>query len=437
MKRLNRLARARPGQMRAASAVPAASECDIVVEQVGARGDGLASAPGGGPIYVPYALPGERASVRLVGDRAEVLALLDPSAERQAAPCAQFGRCGGCQLQHWREAPYLAWKREEVVRALARRGVEVEVAPIIPAWGEGRRRAGLHAAREAGAVRLGFVARGGAELIDVARCPVLAPALERAIPALLDVARIFAPQRGEMVMQCLASEAGIDVALKGLSSEARLEPALLSAAARVAEEADLARLSIDEAPLVTRRTPQLIMGGAVVSPPPGAFVQPTALGEAVLARLVLEGVAGAERVIDLFSGLGTFALRLAGLAPVHAVDSGASLLATLQDGANVAPDGRKKVTTLRRDLLRAPMSALELKTFDTVVMDPPRSGARRQAEQIGASKAQRVVMVSCDPGAFARDARILIDAGFRLGTVTPVDQFRWSPHIEVVGVLSR
>lgn len=437
MKRQNRLARARPAPNGARGALPPASEerlLDII--SIGARGDAVAEGAKG-PIYAPFALPGERVRARVTGERAEVLEVLTPSPVRRAAPCKHFGRCGGCQLQHWEETAYLAWKRDQVVDALARKHLAVEVEPTIPAWGEGRRRAAFHAGRVSGQVRLGFVERGGAKLTPVSMCPVLAPQLEAMLPKLAPIAELFTPQRGEITLHCLLTDAGVDVGIKGAGRAEALHRAGLEQAAALAEAAGLARLSIDGETLIERAKPSLRMGLARVTPPPAAFLQPTALGEETLARLVLEALAGAERVIDLFSGIGTFALRLAERAEITAAESDVEMLAALKAAADGAGGALKQVTILRRDLLRTPLSSLEMKKYDGAVIDPPRSGARLQAEQLGRAPIRKLAYVSCDPASFARDVKVLIEYGFHLTRVTPVDQFRWSPHIEVVGALER
>jgi 23S rRNA (uracil1939-C5)-methyltransferase len=439
MKRFDRPARARPNLGRAAppGSAPSASprQARLLVAEMGARGDAVAESDEG-PVYLPYALPGETVDATLAGERATSLIVVSPSTERVAPPCQHFGRCCGCQLQHWADAPYLAWKREQVMRALARRGIEAPVEEIVVAWGEGRRRAAFHGQRVGKMVRFGFVERGGAKIEPIRVCPVLSPDLATALPRLRALTEIFAPARGEINLQALATETGLDVAVKGAGKPQSFDRARLERASAAAEEADLARLSFDGEVLVARRKPMLSMGRARVSPPPGAFVQATLAGEEALGRLVMDALHGAERVADLFSGIGTFALRAADIAETLAVEADAEMLTALKQAAD-AVGGLRGVATERRDLLRAPLASLELKRFDAIVFDPPRAGARLQAEQIGQSKAKRVVAVSCDPATFARDARVLIDAGFKLTRVTPVDQFRWTPHIEVVGAFER
>ncbi len=404
---------------------------------MGARGDAVAAGPQG-PIYAPYALPGERIRGRITDGRAELIELLQASPERQEPACRHFGRCGGCQLQHWQETPYLAWKRLQVVEALQKRGLGgAEVAAAIPAWGAGRRRAAFHAARQNGQVRIGFIERGGAKLTALSQCPVLVPQLEALALKLAPLAEAVLPQRGEITLHALMTDAGVDLAIKGAGRAAFLHRAALENLSALAAQLDLARLSIDGEPIVERAKPRLRMGRAIVAPPPGAFLQPTALGEETLARLALEALKGAERVIDLFSGIGTFALRAAEQAEVLAAEADDEMLRALKQAADGAGGALKQVTTLRRDLLRTPISSLEMKKFDGAVIDPPRSGARLQAEQIARAPVRRLAYVSCDPASFARDLKVLVEHGFTVTKITPVDQFRWSPHVEVVGALER
>lgn len=406
---------------------------DIV--EMGARGEGVAGGEDG-PTYVPFALPGERVRARVLGGRANAVVVEQPSADRVAPACGHFGRCGGCQLQHWADRPYLDWKHEQVVRALTRRSIDISVDPIVQAWGEGRRRAAFHAQRSGERVLFGFVERGGARIEPVQHCPVLAPALADALPQLRTLSGAFAPARGEITLQCLLTDTGLDVSIKGAGKPAAFDRSRLEHAAATAERLDLARLAFDGETLVARRAPTVRIGPASVAPPPGAFLQATAEGERVLGEAVVAALAGAERIADLFCGVGTFALRLAGAAEVHGVEGDGDMLEAMKRAAD-AVGGLRGVSVERRDLLRAPLAALEMKRFDAVVFDPPRSGAKLQAEQIGASKVRRVVAISCDPATFARDVKVLVDAGFTLLSVTPVDQFRWSPHVEVMGVLAR
>ncbi len=433
MKRIHRLARPRPQAARGALAPPTPRVETLDFTEIGARGDAVAAFEGA-PVYAPFILPGETARVRVLGERAELIALEQASAARVAPVCRHFGRCGGCALQHWADVPMLAWKRDLVIRALARRGVEAQVAETIAAWGAGRRRAAFHARRAGAGVRVGFIERGGARLTDLAECPVLTPALVAALPALRELAALLAPERGELSITCLESEVGVDVNIKGAARAAARDGDMFARIGAVMEAHDLARVSLDGEPVLTRHAPVLTMDSVRVAPPPGAFVQATRAGEEALASLAMAALAGARRIVDLFAGCGTFSLRAASLGEVHAVEGDEDMRKALQQAADGA---LRKITTARRDLVRTPVSAIELKPYDGAILDPPRAGARLQAQQIATSRIVRVAAVSCDPASFARDARILIDGGFSLTRVTPVDQFRWSPHVELVGIFTR
>lgn len=434
MKRFDRSQRP-PSQRGVIPASPAPRELVITIGEVGARGDGVV--PGDeGPLYVPFTLPGEQVRARVLGERGEIIAVETPSSDRVAPVCRHFGRCGGCQLQHWAEPAYLDWKRTQVIQALARRGIDTEVDAILPAFGAGRRRAAFHGARAGKVVKVGFMERGGARLGPIEVCPVLAPGLAAAFPALTAITTAFAPEKGALTMPTLLTDTGLDIDVKGAGRVSSFDRAQLEAAAEIATQFDLARLSFDGEAAAVMRAPRVRMGTASVVPPPGAFLQATAQGEETLGGLVTEALSGATRAVDLFSGVGTFALRLAPHMDVLAVEGDDAMLAALKAAAD-AVGGLRGVNVARRDLLRQPMSSLELKRFDAVVFDPPRSGAKLQTEQIAQSKASLVAAVSCDPATFARDVRILIDAGFTLTRVTPVDQFRYSPHVEVVGILRR
>ncbi|MFG1359406.1 class I SAM-dependent RNA methyltransferase [Xanthobacter pseudotagetidis] len=409
---------------------------ELRLTRMGAQGDAVAEGPSG-PLFVPYALPGERVAATIEGERARLDAVLEASPERAAPACRHFGRCGGCLLQHWELAPYLAWKRGLVAEALSRERIAADVAPVADAHGAGRRRVIFHArqygAKNGAKTVVGFAERKSHAMVDLAECPVLAPDLAQALPAARAVAQALAPRNKPLDIQVIASATGLDLDVRGSGP---LPPALLMDLAQLAERFGLARVTRHGELVLQRVAPVLMMGRARVELPPAAFLQATAEGEARLAAAVADGVAGAKRVADLFAGIGTFALRLAEGARVHAVEGNAPAVAALLKAAR-ATAGLKGVEGEARDLFRRPLLPEELSAFDAVVIDPPRQGAEAQARQLAAAKVGRVVYVSCSATTFARDARALIDGGFRLGGVTPLDQFRYSPHVELVGVFER
>jgi len=390
-----------------------------------------------GPAYVPYTLPGETVTVERVPghpDRRHLLHVDKPSHERATPICKHFGQCGGCALQHWSLAEYHLWKRGLVAEALEQQGVLAPLAPLIDAHGEGRRRAVLHARRGGHDVlEVGFAAPRAHHIVAIDACPVLAPELAGAIKAAWAIAETLKLTDKPLDIHVTAADNGLDVDVRGSGP---LKPDHITRLARIADAHGLARLTRHGELVTQRAQPLLAVGRAQVPLPPGSFLQATAEGEATLARLVLEHVGKAKRVADLFAGIGTFALRLAEKARVTAADSEANAIKALQRAA-ATTSGLKQIEALPRDLFRRPLVASELKVFDAVVFDPPRQGAEAQARELAASTVKTIVAVSCDPATFARDVRILVDGGYKLIGVTPVDQFRWSHHVEVVGVLGK
>jgi len=407
---------------------------ELVIERLGRQGDGIAQ----GPVYAPFTLPGERVAGEVVGDRMEAPKILTPSADRVAAPCRHFNSCGGCALQHASDAFLAAWKRAVVVAALAAQGIEAEVAETITSPPRSRRRATFSARRTRKGALVGFHARRAGAIVAIQDCPLVAPALLQAIPAVEALALAGGSRKGELKVAVTATGSGLDVAVEGgkAPEDGAEGAALRMTLAGVAEAHGLARLTWGGEPVALSRPPSVRFGCATVQPPPGAFLQATAEGEAALVRLVREGVGEAARVADLFAGCGTFSLPLAETAEVLAIEGDAALTAALQAGWRGA-EGLKRLTVETRDLFRRPLLGAELAKVDAVVFDPPRAGAEAQAREIAKSAVPRVVGVSCDPATFARDARILLDSGYRLTRVTPVDQFRWSGHVELVGVFER
>lgn len=405
----------------------------LEITGVGAQGDGLAEGA-----FVPFTLPGETVEAGVESGRGELTAVLRPSEDRVVPPCPHFGKCGGCALQHWSHAPYLAWKTEQIRLALARERIEPEFAPAFAAPPGSRRRLALHARKGPGGVRLGYKARRSWSLVEAAVCPIADPRLVAAFPALRAIAAPFLQHpKSAPTLHATLTETGIDVDVTGvekksggLSADARMR------AAEAAQAADLARLTLDGEVLYGARPPTVRFGAASVVLPAGGFLQAVVAAETAMAEAAMAAVAGAGRVVDLFSGAGAFSFRLAEVASVHAVDGADAAIAALSRAVGTTR-GVKQVTAEARDLFRRPLSAAELKRFDAAVFDPPRAGAAAQAAALAESKLATVIGVSCNPATFARDARALADGGFRLERVTPVDQFLWSPHIELVGVFRR
>jgi 23S rRNA (uracil1939-C5)-methyltransferase len=408
----------------------------LVISGVGRHGDGVADTVAG-PVYVPYTLPGETVEVTAAPghpDRPGLLRVETASPDRVAPVCGHFGICGGCAVQHWATPNYRAWKRELVVLALAEARLDAAVGDLVDAHGAGRRRAVFHARRGTHDVLVtGFAARRAHHVVAIDHCPVLARELAGALAAAWAIAERLAIQGKPLDIQATATDAGLDVDVRGSGP---LSPTLMAGLAEIAEAHGLTRLTRHGEPVAQRAVPFVRMGRASVALAPGAFLQATAAGEQAIADVVLAETRQARRVADLFAGVGPLALRLAERASVTAADSDEAAIMALSRAA-ATTHGLKPVSTERRDLFRRPFAAGELSRFDAVVFDPPRQGAQAQARELAAAAVPLVIAVSCNPTTFARDARILCDGGYRLAAVVPIDQFRYSAHVEIVARFER
>jgi len=405
---------------------------ELTISTLGHRGDGIAET-GAGSVFVAGGLPGEIVRAELKGNRAAIAEIVRKSPERTEQACGHFSLCGGCQVQHLSEPAYLAWKQQLVRAAFATQGLEVPVAAVVPCKPGTRRRAALTAVKAGRRVLMGYHEKATHKLVDIQECPVLVPPIVEALPGLRKLCALVMPKKGDVRVSVLSTSSGLDVALDKATPKYTAKIPDLS---QLAMEMDLARLTINGEILLEARPPALIMNGMPVVPPPGGFAQATAPAEAALAELVSNAVGEARKVADLFAGIGTFALRLAEAASVHAVESDAAALKSL-DTVLRRRQGLKQITMERRDLFRRPLMAEELTGFDAVVFDPPRAGAQEQAKQLAQSKVPLLVAVSCNPATLVRDAKLLMDGGYDIETVVPVDQFLWSPHIECVAIMKR
>ncbi len=372
---------------------------------------------------VPRVLPGEEIAPRTDG----TWRIVTPSPDRVTPPCPHFTACGGCAIQHAADPFVENWKAGIVRGALAGQGIEGEIGRILTSPPQSRRRARLSARRLKKGALLGFHARATDTIIDNPHCKILTPALMALRPALLDLAQMAAPRSREIGITVTDSPAGADVVVEDARD---LDAALRQDAATWAARAGVARLTWNRELAAQIEAPWQPMGRARVVPPPGAFLQATREGEAALVSFVRGAVRGATRVADLFSGVGTFSLPLAEDAEVHAVEGEAAMVEALQKGWRGAP-GLHRVTTEVRDLFRNPLLPEDLRRVDAAVIDPPRAGAEAQVRELAQARLPVVAYVSCNPASFARDARVLLAAGYRMDPITVVDQFRWSPHVEL------
>ncbi|MFN3281785.1 MAG: class I SAM-dependent RNA methyltransferase [Tabrizicola sp.] len=401
----------------------------VTIERLGHLGHGIAP----GPVYVPGTLPGEMVEGTPDGDRLLDPKIVTPSVNRVKPPCRHARACGGCQLQHASDAFVAGWKQEVVANALAGQGLAADFLPLVTCPARSRRRATLSARRTRGGVLIGFHARASDTITESPDCQLLHPGILEALPGLQALVQTGGSRSTELSLQVTLTRGGPDVVVTGGKP---LDAALRMDLARLVEAHGFSRLTWGGETVALRDRPALTMGTAVVVPPPGAFLQATAEGEAALLAAVRQALGPQKRVVDLFSGVGTFTLPLAGDMEMHAVEGDAAMTRALDLAARNTPD-LHRISVETRDLFRRPLEPDELRNFTGAVIDPPRAGAEAQTDRLARSEIPVIAAVSCNPVTFARDARALSDGGYRLDWVRVVDQFRWSTHIELVARLSR
>ena len=404
----------------------------LSIERVGAQGDGVASGEIG-PVFVPFTLSGERVNCAVKGSEGTAMSVLTASPDRIEPVCRHFEACGGCTSQHWAAAPYLEWKRELVREALASKGIEADVRPVNASLPGERRRVAFTARKLHEGIMIGFNAARSNDIVEIGECPVSMPALIAALPALKRLAAILVTKNDPARLSVTQTDTGLDISVDGI-------PAPKGEARKRASEYTIlnnwTRLSVAGEIIVEPRKPVLSFGKVPVFLAPGGFLQAVHHVEEAMAALVCFHLAKSKKVADLFAGAGSFTFRLAEKSAVHAVESDAGSVAAL-DHAWKHVQGLKPISAEKRDLFRRPLMPFDLKAFDGVVFDPPRAGAEAQCAVLAKSAVRRIAAVSCNPVTLARDLRILIDGGYKLLSVTPFDQFLWSPHVEAVALLER
>jgi 23S rRNA (uracil1939-C5)-methyltransferase len=404
----------------------------VTIDALGHSGDGVAETATG-RTFIPYTLPGETVEIERDGERARVTRIVTASANRVAPLCRHFGVCGNCALEHMAPGAYRDWKSEQVRAAFAQRGIVADVEPIVAIAPGTRRRAIFSAIRTPHGTVFGFHERHSDQIVQIEECATLVPAIVGKLAMLRAIANIVLSRWKPARITVLACDNGLDIAIAGAGKPDRT---MLEKLGAYGTDPAIARLVVDGVEVFRNRIPEILAGPAQLQPTPGGFVQAARTAEEARATAVNGHVGDAKAVADLFCGIGTFTFRLAASAPVTAVESEAALLAALEAGSRKAR-GLRKITTRRRDLFTNPLAPVELAPFAAVVFDPPAAGARAQAEMLAKSTVPRVVAVSCNPATLARDARILIDGGYRLTRVLPVDQFLFSAEIEAVATFSR
>jgi len=440
--------RSQKGRRKRPAAQVPSETLEVIIDDLGAQGDGVAKGEVLGQdqtIYVAGALPGERVKVQTTAKRgdglvADILDILQPSADRIAVGCPYYEHCGGCALQHMRPQAYADWKRDRIVRVLAQRGfdsVEVLNPVLIP---EGtRRRVSFTACRRGKVVTTGFNARSSHDIVAIDCCPLLVDGLNDLIVPLSEALQPILDDGARVRIAVTQCDNGADILIEG-----RATPGLegREALAAFVQSTDAVRLSWKENdlspdPITQKHAPLIYLSGVPVELPQGAFLQASLEGEQAIRDAVLEGLGeNTSRIADLYCGLGSFSIPLSRHGIVDAYDAIEAPVRALERAAGRADLGGR-IKAHVRDLSRQPLDAKELSGFDAVVFDPPRAGAAEQVQQLAEADVRRVVGVSCNPATFARDARILADGGFELISVRPIDQFTYSPHVELVAHFAR
>ncbi|PDS38922.1 RNA methyltransferase [Rhizobium anhuiense] len=411
----------------------------VTIEKLGAQGDGIASNVGG-PVYVPFSLPGETVAIARVKSQGTIMSITTPSPDRQEPPCRHFGpdglngTCGGCTLQHLADAPYRAFKRQLVIDALKSKGLTPAVGEIVPARPGERRRVVFAARKTEKDMLIGFNQAESHHIVAIEECPISSAGIIARLPAIRAIAASLATNAEPFRISVLETLSGLDISVDEVKKLS--DPQRRKAVETVLSLRGIARVSLNGEILIEPSKPLVDFGGIQVSPPPGGFTQATKPAEQAMAELVLAHVGKAKRIADLFAGAGTFSLQLARIGRVHAVEAEAKALAALDHAARNT-QGLKPVSVEKRDLFRRPLMTQEFKPFDAVVFDPPRAGAEFQCKELARSGVKKIAAVSCNPLTLARDLAILVEGGYRITGVTPIDQFLWTSHVEVVATLEK
>ncbi|WP_212111339.1 class I SAM-dependent RNA methyltransferase [Bartonella queenslandensis] len=405
---------------------------NVIIDHIGANGYGT-SKTSYGFVYVPFTLPGECAEVTVRGKYATYIALKEKSPERVDALCQHFGECGGCTLQHWRADAYRVWKRQLVVNALKKYGVNSVVAPLIECQPYSRRRMTLTASMTPQGQKVGFNRYLSHEIIALEECPVSCPELISQLRNIRELCSFLSSSVKRFHVTITRVQNGVDVTLSGCSVP---HESLRQKMIKAALSYGITRLSVDGEVLIEREKPVIYFGDVRVEFPSGGFLQATCEAENIMGNIILTHLKKAKNALDLFSGVGTFALRMAKKMNVHAVENDEKALENLSSAARFTT-GLKTVTCEKRDLFRHPLAVKELECFESVVFDPPRAGAEGQVRELAKATVSHVVAISCNPATFARDLSLLVAGGYTIEKITPIDQFLWSPHVEVVAVLSK
>lgn len=410
------------------------SRQELTIDFIGAQGDGVARRQGAAPIFVPFALPGEQVCVTLEKSRGTLVDITKASDQRIAPACPHFGVCGGCTSQHMSPDLYRNWKLGLVQSAFEKAGIECQINRFLPCEPGERRRVTFTAQRSEGRLNFGFFQEGTHDIAPIEDCPIAVLQISQALDALKDLSQTLAPQSAKLQLTVTSCDNGLDVAI---NEDATLQDHSKQAAIRKVMSSDrLIRLSQGDDILIEKRPPVISFGDANIHPPSGSFVQASARAEKQMVEIVTKHLKSCKKIADLFSGCGTFTFPLARKSATHAVEAEGAALNAI-DKAFRNRQGLKPITTERRDLFRRPLMRDELKHYQGVIFDPPRAGAQAQCKQLACSVVPKIAAVSCNPISLARDLKLLRDGRYKIKSITVIDQFLWTPHVEVVALLER
>lgn len=405
----------------------------LQITTLGRQGDGIARTEAG-DIFIPLTLPGETVKADVEGDRGTLEAIITPSEIRQKPACKHYNSCGGCSLQHMTDDAYTNWKQDIVKQAFSKAGLDIEPEPLRTVPRNSRRRAVMEIRRTKKTIQFGFHGRKSSDIVDIEECLIIRPEIRDSLQALKTLLRPLLSRKGISRVHIISTRNGLDLSISEVNKE--LDAAIREELAKNAKACNVIRLTVNGEPIFVSAPPSLKFGEVDVEIAPGSFLQAVEEAEKQMAEIVLEGVGDAKKVADLFCGTGTFTFPLAKKAEVTAIEYDKNALKQLK-AADDNAQGLKPINIELRDLAREPLAPKELNTFDAIVFDPPRAGAKAQAEALAKSDVLKVVAVSCNPATLARDIRILTDGGYTLHRVIPVDQFLYSAHVEAVAILTK
>ncbi len=406
---------------------------ELQITTIGRQGDGIARTEEG-DIFIPLTLPDEKVIADVDGDRGTLEKIVTASEKRRVPLCKHYSICGGCSLQHMSEENYFDWKRNVVKQAFSKAGIDIEPEEVKTVSHNSRRRAVMEIRRTKKTIQFGFHGRKSSDIVDIEECFIIRNEILNKLSDLKILLRPLLSRKGISRVYITATDNGLDISITDVNKELNAE--IREDLAQNSRKFGVVRLTINGETMFVQAPPALHFAEVKVEIAPGSFLQAVQEAEHHMRDIILEGVGKAKKVADLFCGTGTFTFPLAKKAEVTAIEYDQKALKQLKHAFDNA-QGLKPVNIELRDLARDPLTPKELTEFEAVVFDPPRAGAKSQAEALARSTVPTIVAVSCNPATMARDIRILIDGGYKLHKVTPIDQFLYSAHVEAVAVLTK